>query len=178
MIQSKISVPFANTYWVVPYRFLAGEHPVELDEAATIARLTALLEAGVRTFVDLTEEQEKIGGYVRVLRALAAEKGMDIAIARIPLPDRSVPSPATLVCILDLIDNSVANERAVYVHCFAGIGRTGTIVGCYLKRHARATEHNVLARISELRRLMPGGNEASPHTPEQVQLVRDWEPGS
>ena len=163
---------------MVPSLFLAGEHPVELSEEATTARLTALLDAGLRTFVDLTEQREKMQGYSGLLRALAAEKGMAVEVLRIPIPDRGLPSAETLTSILNLIDASIAQGNPVFVHCFAGIGRTGTIVGCYLKRHERATEQDVIARISELRSLMPGGKEISPHTPEQIDLVRNWEKGA
>jgi len=34
-------------------------------------------------------------------------------------------------------------------------------------------EQNVLDKISELRRQLPGGNEVSPHTPDQVQVVKN-----
>jgi len=174
----KTSVPFVNTYWVVPSRFLAGEHPVELSKDITLARLNALLDAGVRTFVNLTEKREKMESYSQLLHALAADRQIEIVILRMSIPDRSVPSVEMLRSILDAIDGSIADERPVFVHCFAGVGRTGTIVGCYLKRHGEATEENVIAKISELRRLMPGGAEMSPHTPEQIQLVRNWKQGS
>lgn len=39
-------------------------------------------------------------------------------------------------------------------------------------------EQDVLAKISELRRLMPDGVEASPHPPEQIQIVKSWKEGS
>jgi protein tyrosine/serine phosphatase len=169
-----MNVPFANTYWVVPSQFLAGEHPVELDEGDTAERLTALLDAGVRTFVNLTEERELTQSYSHALQALAADKGMVVEVFRIPIPDRGVPSVETLKHILDVIDGSISNGRPVFVHCFAGVGRTGTIVGCYLKRHGHAKEQDVIAKILELRRLIPGGSETSPHTPEQIWVVKNW----
>ena len=49
-LQSEANVPYANTFWVVPDRLLAGEHPTEYDEAGTIARLITLLDPGIRTF--------------------------------------------------------------------------------------------------------------------------------
>ena len=173
-----LGVPFPISYWVVPGQFLAGEHPVEISENDTIARLTALLDAGVRTFVNLTEERERMQSYSHLLRTLATDKGIAVEILRMPIPDRSVPSAETVTSILDVIDDSIANGKPVFVHCFAGVGRTGTIVGCHLKRHRRATEQSVIAKISELRSLMPGGAEMSPHTSEQVQRVKNWNAGA
>ena len=171
-------VPFENSYWVVPGQFLAGEHPVELDADQTQARLRALLDAGVRTFVNLTEEREKMQSYAGPLRTMAASRRLEITILQIPIPDRSVPSVERLQSILDAIDGALAQAQPVFVHCFAGIGRTGTVVGCYLKRHGHATEQDVMAKIAGLRKGMPGGNETSPHTPAQVQLVAHWKAGS
>ena len=172
-----MSVPFANSYWVVPGQFLAGEHPSEVDEHTTLARLTALLNAGVRTFVDLTEDHE-LPSYARLLRNVAEGRRIDITLVRIPIRDRGIPSEGTLRCTLDLIDRSIATGNPVFLHCFAGLGRTGTVVGCHLKRHRIATAHDVMTKIAELRRLMPSGREASPQTPEQERIVRSWQDGS
>jgi protein-tyrosine phosphatase len=157
---------------------LAGEHPVEFSADDTLARITALLDAGVRTFVNLTEQREKMQSYSSLVRTLAVERGVNAEVRRIPIPDRGVPPAETLRAILDVIDDSIANGNPVFVHCFAGVGRTGTIVGCYLQRHGLATAADVIARIAELRSQMPGGNEASPHTEEQVQIVKGWKTGA
>ncbi|HEX4618183.1 MAG TPA: hypothetical protein VH135_00560, partial [Steroidobacteraceae bacterium] len=60
--------PLANCYWVVPGRLLAGEHPGGASPEATRERLRRLLEAGVATFVDLTEPGE-LASYERELPA-------------------------------------------------------------------------------------------------------------
>ncbi len=177
MTRPKISVPYPNTYWVRPGQFLAGEHPGDLSEDILIARLSALLDAGIRTVLDLTEERE-MEPYYYFLRDLAEERAVEVTYLRIPIPDRGVPPVGTLRCILDVIDRSVADDNAAFVHCFAGIGRTGTVVGCYLKRHGLATQDDVIKKIVQLRRFMPIGREDSPHTPQQVQMVENWKKGA
>jgi len=173
MSETKSPVPYPNTYWVVPGRFLAGENPEVNDDQTLEENLSALLATGIRTFIDLTEEHE-LNGYAVTLRCLAEERGLEVTYLRIPIPDRSVPSAWTLRCILDLIDRSMADQRPAFVHCFAGIGRTGTVVGCHLRRHQRAVAKDVMTRIAELRQAMPIALEISPHAPDQVQMVEGW----
>ena len=72
----------------------------------------------------------------------------------------------------------MVDECATFVHCFAGIGRTGTVVGCHLRRHKRATAGDVMARIAELRQAMPIAVEISPHAAEQETMVEKWNEGA
>ena len=65
--------------------------------------------------------------------------------------------------------------RTVYLHCWGGVGRTGTVVGCWLVRHGR-TGDEALQQLEEwwqgvakVRR-----KPQSPETPEQFRYVREW----
>src|SRR5262245_31025408 len=113
MSQSHLSVPYPNTYWVTHGQLLAGEHPAELDDEATTARLACLMDAGIRTFMDLTEVREK--NYDHLLGALAKERRTEITFQRMHIPDRTVPSVSTLASILDAIDRSVRSGHPVFV---------------------------------------------------------------
>ena len=176
-------VPFPGSYWVVPEKFLAGEYPGEVDPEMTCRRLRELIAGGIRTFIDLTDEDEVnedakvIPAYRSILRRVSEEEATDTTYANIPVEDRGVPSPWTLRWILDVIDRSIADENPVYVHCWAGRGRTGTVVGCYLKRHGIAVDTNVIQELDALRRGTPNGKETSPHTKEQIRMVTNWEKG-
>ena len=178
------STPFIGSYWVVPGQFLAGEYPGEVHPDLTRKRLKALLAGGVRTFVDLTDEGEisedakAIPEYRSILREISEQENTLTTYANLPIEDRGVPSPWTLRCILDVIDRSIADENPVYVHCWAGRGRTGTVVGCYLKRHGLAEEADVIAKLAHLRRELPTAKDTSPHTKEQVRMVKNWNKGT
>jgi protein-tyrosine phosphatase len=78
---------------------------------------------------------------------------------------------------LDEIDRSLARDLPVYVHCWGGKGRTGTVVGCYLARHGIATGKSALDKINELRRNVPNWNEPSPETRQQCEMVALWQIG-
>ena len=57
-----------NTYWVVPGKFLAGEYPGhKTDPTKAAGKISALLAAGVTTFIDLTEEDEGLAHYAPML---------------------------------------------------------------------------------------------------------------
>jgi protein-tyrosine phosphatase len=87
----------------------------------------------------------------------------------IPVADFSVPPEEAIVQALDAVDDAVAQERSVYVHCWGGRGRTGTVVGSWLVRHG-ATGEEALRRVAELR-------GAGPETAEQRQAVLGWRRG-
>ena len=71
---------------------------------------------------------------------------------------------------LDAIDEAIESGETVYVHCFGGIGRTGTVVGCYLVRHGM-TGVEALDQIAQLRQGTPEGWQVSPETEEQREMV-------
>ncbi|XP_072172846.1 dual specificity protein phosphatase CDC14A-like isoform X1 [Diadema setosum] len=58
--------------------------------------------------------------------------------------DGSTPSDAILQKFLTLSENA---EGALAVHCKAGLGRTGTLIGCYIMKHYRFTAAETIAWI-------------------------------
>ena len=101
-MDTNLATPLANTYWVIPGLVLAGEHPGESDRDIVEKKLVALLEAGIRTFIDLTDEDEinedakLVPSYRGQLRTLTDERRIDITFMRIPIQDRDVPSVWTM----------------------------------------------------------------------------------
>ena len=129
--------PIPNTYWVVPSRLLAGEYPGDRGVAVARAKLRALLEGGVTHFVDLTSAGELVA-YDALLREEAWGLGVSAVYARHPIADISVPqTPSEMAAILDAIDSALDVGGMVYVLCWGGVGRTGTVVGCWLVRHGQ-----------------------------------------
>lgn len=170
------SRPIPDSYWVVPGRLLAGEYPAHPREAETLAKLGRLNAAGVTAFVDLTEPGEYgLRQYGALLPELPyPQGGGSLRHERRPIPDMGTPRPEEMRTTLDRIDALIAAGETVYVHCFGGIGRTGTVVGCYLVRHGMSGE-DALAQIAEWRQGTPDGHRASPETHAQRQMVLTWQ---
>jgi ADP-ribosyl-[dinitrogen reductase] hydrolase len=173
--------PTQRCYWVIPGRFLAGAYPGKQDRALHVAGLTSLWSAGVRTFVSLMEEHERnqageaFAEYDPAIRELAARDGEAARFERFPIVDVRIPSRAFMVATLDCIDAELAADRGVYVHCLGGIGRTGTVVGCWLRRHGLASRDEVASVIARLRQKdLQRASRQSPETSAQFQFVRDW----
>lgn len=158
--------PIEYCYWVDD-RFLAGEYPRNKNGPDTFDKLDALLNEGVTLFVDLTEEGELLP-YANWLKA-ATHK-------RFPIPDTSTPrSPAQTRDILNAIDDHLAEGGKVYLHCWGGVGRTGTIVGCWLARRNMYDGDAALTRLNELWQRNPkSGWRCSPENPWQVNYILKW----
>ena len=169
--------PIPDSYWVEPGSLVAGEYPRNKDDASSPAKLRRLLEAGITLFLDLTEPGESgLKPYGQLLRGEAARLGGKACHRRFAIQDMGTASPAIMTRILDEIDAAVGQGYVVYLHCYGGIGRTGTVVGCYLVRHGM-TGDAALARIASLRAATPDGWRVSPETNEQRQMVLGWRAG-
>ena len=177
------NAPFPRSYWVSPGELLAGLYPGDADQATAHAKLKAMLDCGIRHVVNLMEEDtaprgSRLRPYRQQLTDLAKDMGLDVTYSHWPIVDYGVPTADTMRSILDDIDQTIAGGRAVYVHCMGGIGRTGTVVGCYLSRHGIAVGPDALTRISELRSGDPYSRHvASPESREQREMVRRWRAG-
>lgn len=170
------AVPIANSYWVRPGKLLAGEYPGSMSRAEAMERVQKLLHAGVTSFIDLTEDGE-LPAYDGLLPELTEQH---VRYRRLPILDHGLPdTPAAMIKILDLIDSELAAGRCVYVHCRAGIGRTGTAVGCHLIRSGLANEA-ALERLQELWQQCGRSRRwpTVPETAEQVEFVRLWRESS
>jgi hypothetical protein len=169
-----LETPIAPSYWVLPQRLLAGEYPRMKEETGFPGKLRRLLDAGVTTFIDLTE----VGimePYAQFLDGPAL-----LRHCRFGIPDGGVPrGDALTLRILDAIDEGLRRPGIVYVHCQGGIGRTGLVVGCWLARHGHTGE----AALERLRALWAFNSKAGtavvPENAAQTSYIVQWkEPAS
>jgi protein-tyrosine phosphatase len=162
-------------YEVAPGKLLAGNYPNAFTEEELRAKIRFFLQNGVTFFVDLTEEGEMLP-YAPVLGQEADDLGITVEHQRMPVRDFDIPSINEMKQILDTIDAAVAAGHMVYVHCHFGLGRTGTVAGCYLVRHGLRGEQ-ALAELVDLRLGTRFEGIASPVTAEQREMVKAWPVG-
>jgi tyrosine-protein phosphatase SIW14 len=83
---------------------------------------TALASIGVKTLIDLTDEDQQIAE-----RSLAERAGMKFF--RIPLNTRVQPTASEIASFLKIVSDPA--NQPVYVHCVGGRHRTGVMTAAY-----------------------------------------------
>jgi atypical dual specificity phosphatase len=133
--------------WIDEGRLLACAYPRRR------VALAGLAERGVQVIVNL---HERTHGPTRL-----APHG--ITEIHLPVRDFTAPSPEVLERGVAEIEQALAAGKAVAVHCGGGLGRTGTLLACYLVSQGMST----VDAIARVRRLRPGSIE----TREQVNAI-------
>jgi ADP-ribosyl-[dinitrogen reductase] hydrolase len=165
-----VAVPLPNSYWVLPGRLLAGEYPGGTTPELTRERLSRLLETGIDCFLDLTQPQE-ITPYDATLPS-------GIKYLRRSIIDHGTPTdPAVMTEILECLHGALREGRRIYLHCRAGIGRTGMVAGCLLAEQGFSGEE-ALAELNRLWRQSARSDQwpRVPETKDQIEYVRRWTP--
>jgi atypical dual specificity phosphatase len=119
--------------------------------------LAALSGSGVRLLVNLHERPHDP----------ARIEGHSLKEVHLPVKDFAAPSPEQIERGMEAILEALAAGEAVAVHCGGGLGRTGTMLACYLASSEGLGAEEAVQRVRALR---PGSVE----TPAQLTAVRGW----
>lgn len=157
--------PLYQSYFIDGNLF-AGEYPGDKYGELAEVKLKRMYHFGVRHFVDLTEEGE--------LRPYCQLLPQDTSYLRFPIKDVSIPESVDAVHkLIDKLEELTLQDGYTYLHCWGGVGRTGTIVACYKARNMEEpTLEKVLAALrSDFARMPKSVHRKSPETREQIAFV-------
>jgi protein-tyrosine phosphatase len=74
--------------------------------------------------------------------------------------DLGVPRPSDLTIVLSRLSTNVDDGIPSYVHCWGGVGRTGTEISCWLVEHDALDGQEALACFAALRDGTPDAGRA------------------
>lgn len=110
--------------WIIPNVLAAGPLPMTTDE------LVELHQQGIRAVVTLTEQP--LTTVPTITPQLVAR--LSLTLFHSPIMDYGPPSSEQANAIVDEIYALQAQNKPIYLHCHAGVGRTGTMLHAYFLR--------------------------------------------
>lgn len=113
---------------------------------------TRLVEEGITAVLSLTE-----------LNPFEAGSPEGLSHLHLPIRDMTAPTPEDLLRAVRFIRREDESRHRVLVHCGAGLGRTGTVLACYLVSEGEEPG----TAIQRIRAARPGSVE----TAEQAAAV-------
>ena len=105
-----------NFYWVIQDKLAGSELPTRKTDIKWI------ITQGIKTIVSLTEIP------------LGSELicSFEVNVHHLPLRDLTAPSQQQIDTYVGLVGTQLAKNNTVLTHCLGGVGRTGTMLACYL----------------------------------------------
>lgn len=178
--------------WLIPGHVLVGANPTK-GRGSSLNRLVPIIcDAGCTTLVSLQEELPPIDSadpewlyrpenYCTDAEACAAEPP---AFVHYPIADlHPASSIEWLINAVDELAERVRRGERLYIHCFAGRGRTGLVACCLLGvLYEGIDAKEALDRVGAYYRLRVGYNAGqgraadgmSPETEPQREQVREF----
>ncbi|MGQ0605430.1 MAG: dual specificity protein phosphatase 23 [Candidatus Nitrosotenuis sp.] len=132
-IHGKITKRPTNFSWLINSKLAGSGMPTTLEE------INWIKNQGVKSIVTMTEY------------GLPATWIDGIEYLHVPTEDLSAPDIDKIDSTVNYIAERIKSGEPVMVHCAAGIGRTGTILACYLIKYQKMSAKEAIAKIRKER---------------------------
>ena len=118
-----------NFSWIIEEKLAGSAIPTSKEE------IDWLKQEGVKSIVTIREEP------------LEDEWIKDVNYLHVHSNDMGIPEFSDLVNSVDFIHQRITNDEPVMVHCLAGLGRTGTILACYLIKYEDMEADDAIEKV-------------------------------
>lgn len=163
-----ITRPLYQSYMITGHGIIfAGEYPGDKDDEVAKQKINQMLHFGIKHFIDLTEEHE--------LYPYSQWLPEEVTYIRFPIRDCGTPKSISEVHkLLQRIEELKKQDGYTYIHCWGGVGRTGTIIACMLAEwREKAGIEDVLNCLRDCFSQMPKStHRQTPETKEQIDFIK------
>ncbi len=132
-VHGKIAKKPTNFSWLISDKLAGSGMPTSISE------IDWVLKQGVKSIVTMTEN------------SLPESWVKNVKYLHVPTEDFSAPDMEQIDEAVEFIRIRIENNEPVMVHCAAGIGRTGTILACYLIKYQKISAKEAIQKVRKER---------------------------
>jgi len=130
--------------WLIPNKVIMGGYP---DPAKGYPKM--LVDLGVRTFISLQEEEEMKNFRNYKKQAIEADSG--VLFENFEIKDRGIADDSNVDSFVDELIILIKDRPGIiYIHCFGGNGRAGTIAAILYSRYYKVSAETSIKKVREL----------------------------
>jgi protein-tyrosine phosphatase len=146
--------PTPESNWVIPNVLLVGAFPASQDDDETFLLISEILKLGINKFVCLQQEYRETGvteamwrgghglrPYFEDVKKIVANKSKfdafrgvkicnssELSFVHFPIRDCGITDDSAVLKLCRQLVKAISEGAVLYLHCWGGHGRTGTVV--------------------------------------------------